>query len=82
MCNGEGTSFWFDNWAGSTTLKVEYPRMFGLETKKDATVSERCCMENGVLVMSWAWRREPRSDPEWAEAQELLELISGLGLLP
>ena len=55
--NGEGISFWEDNWAGCATLKSVYPRLFSLSSIKDTKVSKLGDWSNGVWEWKVAWRR-------------------------
>ncbi|XP_071688814.1 uncharacterized protein [Rutidosis leptorrhynchoides] len=39
--NGDSTSFWNEVWCGSDSFRNNFPRLFRLESNKDALISER-----------------------------------------
>ncbi|XP_071740572.1 uncharacterized protein [Rutidosis leptorrhynchoides] len=59
---GSGSSiiFWSDIWAGNTTLKDQFSRLFALERNKNFSVQERIKQEDNSRTYNWQWIREPR----------------------
>jgi len=55
--DGLGTLFWYDHWAGETSLRFKYPRLFDLAVNKVCTVAdlEREGWDDGGGA--WVWRR-------------------------
>ncbi|KAL4333543.1 hypothetical protein GQ457_07G000620 [Hibiscus cannabinus] len=50
--NGPKIKFWSDVWAGNTTLKESFLRIFTLATNKKGVIAEFGFVENGV----WCWK--------------------------
>ncbi|KAL4573554.1 hypothetical protein LXL04_020364 [Taraxacum kok-saghyz] len=70
--NGEKLQLWNEAWNGEDILKHKYPRLFNLETEKNATVPSRLSINGG----NWKWRRTVR---EGREKEELESLQSEIG---
>ncbi|XP_071698924.1 uncharacterized protein [Rutidosis leptorrhynchoides] len=68
--NGASTAFWDDKWCDSEPLRVKYPRLYRLESRKDATVDCRFSKKDGVTIFNWAWS----SLPKWRAESELANL--------
>ena len=54
--DGKSTLFWDDIWLGDSSLKVQFPRVYALETDKSALVQDRLVLVDWDLVQ----RRLPR----------------------
>ncbi|GJT68519.1 putative RNA-directed DNA polymerase [Tanacetum coccineum] len=61
VSDGDTTLFWEDSWvAHGPCLKLRFPRLYALETNKEAKVKDRWMMSNGNGSSSWNWRSQPR----------------------
>lgn len=45
-------------WAGNSTLKIRFPRLFSLCLDREVSVRDMGEWENGVWAWRWSWRRE------------------------
>ena len=54
--DGKSTLFWDDIWLGDSSLKVQFPRVYALESDKSALVQDRVVLVDWNLVQ----RRVPR----------------------
>ncbi|GKA10781.1 RNA-directed DNA polymerase, eukaryota, reverse transcriptase zinc-binding domain protein [Tanacetum coccineum] len=54
--NGEDTSFWEDVWMGDSTLKINFPRLYVLETCKNIYVADKLRLDS----IDSSFRRMPR----------------------
>ncbi|XP_071691746.1 uncharacterized protein [Rutidosis leptorrhynchoides] len=69
--DGSGTKFWLDKWCGEATLKDSFPRLFRLESNKEARVSDLINHECKPFILNWSWV----STPKW-RAEILLQYIN------
>ncbi|XP_057803577.1 uncharacterized protein LOC131018903 [Salvia miltiorrhiza] len=69
--NGSQTKFWEHKWAGSTPLRMTFPRLFQLATDKEATVGEWGKWVDGEWIWEFKWRREIR-----ASEQEMVDRLT------
>ncbi|GKC41134.1 RNA-directed DNA polymerase, eukaryota [Tanacetum coccineum] len=58
--NGEDTLFWEDPWLGENVLRIQYPRLYALETCKSISVADK--MKHDSL--SYSFRHLPRGGAE------------------
>ncbi|KAE8696468.1 hypothetical protein F3Y22_tig00110670pilonHSYRG00078 [Hibiscus syriacus] len=74
MGNGDKIDFWNDHWSEMLSLKVSFPRIFGLAQKKSGNISEFGNWINGV----WVWKIELRrglfdwETDRWSQFLEVL----------
>ena len=54
--DGKSTLFWDDIWLGDSSLKVQFPRVYALETDKSTSIHDRLVLVDWDLVQ----RRLPR----------------------
>jgi len=50
ISDGKSTRFWDDIWLGDSSLKVQFPRVYALETDKLALVQDRLVLVDWDLV--------------------------------
>ncbi|KAJ0522604.1 putative reverse transcriptase zinc-binding domain-containing protein [Helianthus annuus] len=67
--NGKHIRFWTDLWFGDSSLMLQCPLLFSLESDKDVCVADRVMLNNGALLPVWSWIRPPDTR---AELDELL----------
>ena len=48
--DGKSTLFWDDIWLGDSSLKVQFPRVYALETDKSISVQDRLVLVDWNLV--------------------------------
>ncbi|PWA86904.1 hypothetical protein CTI12_AA135150 [Artemisia annua] len=60
--NGKSTCFWEDTWCGNTPLKLQFPRIYNLETERNCLIANRVPMLHSDWSMvlrhqcdSWQW---------------------------
>ncbi|XP_071736202.1 uncharacterized protein [Rutidosis leptorrhynchoides] len=73
--DGSGTKFWLDKWCGEATLKDSFPRLFRLESNKDARVSDRINHECILFIFNWSWAKTPKWRAE-SERNSLTSLLN------
>ncbi|KAE8659924.1 hypothetical protein F3Y22_tig00116960pilonHSYRG00031 [Hibiscus syriacus] len=56
MGNGENIDFWNDCWSEANSLKLSFPRIYGLACKKSGMIYEFGVWSNGI----WEWKIELR----------------------
>lgn len=72
--DGKDTFFWDDKWAGGSSLKARFPRLFHLCRNPGAKISEMGDWAQGAWRWKFNWRRPLRdSEEEWIT--ELLQII-------
>jgi hypothetical protein len=73
--NGNSTSFWNDQWIGDQTLRLRFPRLFGISVQRDEVICNMGQMELGHWNWHLQWRRHLFV---WEEEQyrHLLEIIA------
>ncbi|GKD16732.1 RNA-directed DNA polymerase, eukaryota, reverse transcriptase zinc-binding domain protein, partial [Tanacetum coccineum] len=76
--NGDASVFWDDHWCVGGILKDLFPRIYALETRKDATVKTK--ISDSRLDNSF--RRKARSGTEESQYNALLEILQGVILGP
>ncbi|PWA87559.1 reverse transcriptase domain, Reverse transcriptase zinc-binding domain protein [Artemisia annua] len=64
-----------DSWLREEPLRLTYPHLFRLETKKWAVVADRIRVVSGSKSLLWEWRAEPSSDVEVSDLFNLMEDI-------
>ncbi|PWA36452.1 RNA-directed DNA polymerase, eukaryota [Artemisia annua] len=69
--NGSNTRFWDDVWIDNQLLPTRFPRLYALETCKDANISDRW----PATGWSWSWRRIMRGGIEQSQLSELTSLL-------
>ncbi|KAI3523890.1 hypothetical protein L1887_02373 [Cichorium endivia] len=74
--NGKQTKFWLEAWLCDKPLKDNFPRLFCLETNKNATVDERVGSDGG----NWSWRGHIRDGRSMEELENLKKAISSITL--
>ncbi|KAJ0495937.1 putative reverse transcriptase zinc-binding domain-containing protein [Helianthus annuus] len=75
---GESVLFWKERWIEGVTLQGKFPCLFSLEESKNAVVADRIKMVNGAVVLNFSWVRQPESQDEMVELQELSQLMSSV----
>ncbi|KAJ0546635.1 putative RNA-directed DNA polymerase [Helianthus annuus] len=75
---GESVLFWKERWIEGVTLQRKFPCLFSLEGSKNAVVADRMKMVNGAVVLNFSWVRQPESQDEMVELQELSQLLSSV----
>ncbi|GJX63969.1 RNA-directed DNA polymerase, eukaryota, reverse transcriptase zinc-binding domain protein [Tanacetum coccineum] len=75
--NGEDTLFWEDAWRCDNNFKSKYPRMYGFETNKHATVANK--LSHGDISSSF--RRVPRGGLEEFQYLQLLKDMKDVSLI-
>ncbi|XP_071715315.1 uncharacterized protein [Rutidosis leptorrhynchoides] len=70
--DGGSTSFWTEHWIGEDKLCNLYPRLFRLEMHQSVSVQDRVKKEDGDIITSWSWSRNPSG----RTASELVSLIN------
>ncbi|GJW69783.1 RNA-directed DNA polymerase, eukaryota, reverse transcriptase zinc-binding domain protein [Tanacetum coccineum] len=75
--NGEDTLFWGDPWLGENVLRIQYPRLYALETCKSISVADK--MKHDSL--SYSFRHLPRGGAEDTQFGLLNSCLANL-LLP
>ncbi|GJX17976.1 RNA-directed DNA polymerase, eukaryota [Tanacetum coccineum] len=68
--NGISTKFWYDTWAGTFSLRQQFPRLFRLTLNKDASV--RDCWNNGWHLV---WSRNVSNGTNANLLTNLLSLL-------
>ncbi|GJW28108.1 RNA-directed DNA polymerase, eukaryota [Tanacetum coccineum] len=76
--NGESSSFWDDKWYEGGVIKELFPRLYALETYKNATVS----MKLMASSIDHSFRRSVRSGVEESQFNSLLEIVQVTNLVP
>ncbi|KAL4564114.1 hypothetical protein LXL04_028166 [Taraxacum kok-saghyz] len=74
--NGVDTELWNERWNEGVTLSGLFPRLFALETCKQATLADRI----GLGLDCWPWRRAVRDGREKEEARALAVLLADVRL--
>ncbi|GJY03288.1 RNA-directed DNA polymerase, eukaryota, reverse transcriptase zinc-binding domain protein [Tanacetum coccineum] len=76
--NGKSTCFWEDTWCGNIPLKLQFPRIYNLETDRN------CLIANRVPLLHSDWstvlRRIPRGGAESAQFNALKVAIGNVSL--
>ncbi|XP_071712395.1 uncharacterized protein [Rutidosis leptorrhynchoides] len=75
--DGSTTSFWNEQWVGDTKLSTLFPRLYRLESLKEAVISDRISFANTGPTFNWAWSRQP-SGRSLNELDCLVDLIAGV----
>ncbi|XP_071739959.1 uncharacterized protein [Rutidosis leptorrhynchoides] len=73
---GDSTSFWLEHWIGIDKLCNMFPRIFQLESEKEARIADRVKARDNGVTFEWCWIREPNGRTN-SELQVLTELIAG-----
>nr|GEV54749.1 hypothetical protein [Tanacetum cinerariifolium] len=74
--NGLSTRFWEDTWCGIQPLKLQFPRIYMLETIKNCFIASRVSLVDWNLVL----RREPRGGSKSAQLNALKDAIGNVCL--
>ncbi|GKC95336.1 hypothetical protein Tco_1160778 [Tanacetum coccineum] len=69
--NGSNARFWDDVWIDNQLLATRSPRLYVLETCKDANISNRW----SPMGWSWSWRRMVRGGVEQSQLSDLTSLL-------
>ncbi|GKB23123.1 RNA-directed DNA polymerase, eukaryota, reverse transcriptase zinc-binding domain protein, partial [Tanacetum coccineum] len=72
--NGESSSLWDDKWYEGGVIKELFPRLYALETYKNATVS----MKLMASSIDHSFRRSMRSGVEESQFNSLLEIVASI----
>ncbi|KAJ0545597.1 putative RNA-directed DNA polymerase [Helianthus annuus] len=72
---GEKTLFWVDTWIGNEPLKVQFPNLYQLSSKKKAKIKDVYRSINGGIIWDWGWIRTPNSVEEKQEMDTLKERL-------
>ncbi|GKC06316.1 hypothetical protein Tco_0997926, partial [Tanacetum coccineum] len=75
--NREDTKFWEDTWFNEIALKVQFPRVYALESQKDISVADK--KKDTTLALSF--RRSPRRGAKEEQFQLLRSCVHDI-LLP
>ncbi|GKD94076.1 hypothetical protein Tco_1373913, partial [Tanacetum coccineum] len=68
-CNGEDTKFLEDTWLKEVVLKVQFSRVYALESQKDISVADK--KRDNIVALSF--RRSPKG---WVEEEQFQLLRS------
>ncbi|GKA44663.1 RNA-directed DNA polymerase, eukaryota, reverse transcriptase zinc-binding domain protein [Tanacetum coccineum] len=73
--NGASTRFWEDTWCGNSPLKLQFPRIYNLDTDRNCLISNR-------IPFNWSsvLRRLPRGGAELNQFEALGEAIRNVSL--
>ncbi|KAF5188823.1 hypothetical protein FRX31_021590, partial [Thalictrum thalictroides] len=74
--NGNRIRFWYDKWAGTSSLDSQFPRLLSLSTRKNGTVREMCHTDSESGHWLLHFRRALR-DWELPMLENLLSRIGG-----
>ncbi|GKB85744.1 RNA-directed DNA polymerase, eukaryota, reverse transcriptase zinc-binding domain protein, partial [Tanacetum coccineum] len=74
--NGESTKFWTDHWYGDKLLKVQFCRIFMLDTDRDCFIANRIAIPNWASVL----RRCPRGGVESHQFEALQAILKDVEL--
>ncbi|PWA76933.1 reverse transcriptase domain, Reverse transcriptase zinc-binding domain protein [Artemisia annua] len=74
--NGVSCRFWEDIWCGTQPLKMQFPRIFLLESVRECSVADRLSIQDWTSVL----RRQPRGGAEMSQFSDLKSLIQGVVL--
>ena len=69
--DGKSTLLWDDIWLGDSSLRMQFPRVYALETDKSALVHDRLVLVDWDLVQ----RRAPRGGVEVSQMSALREIL-------
>ncbi|GKB74695.1 RNA-directed DNA polymerase, eukaryota, reverse transcriptase zinc-binding domain protein [Tanacetum coccineum] len=71
--NGESTRFWDDSWCGNSPLKVQFPRVYNLDTDRNCTIAYRI----PLIQSNWCsvFRCSPRGGAEMNQFEALKAAI-------
>ncbi|GKA33409.1 RNA-directed DNA polymerase, eukaryota, reverse transcriptase zinc-binding domain protein [Tanacetum coccineum] len=72
--NGIDSMFWDDTWYGEQLLKMDFPRIYQLDTNKNYNITSRVSLTDWSLVL----RRIPRGGAEANQFRDLLTIIKGI----
>ncbi|GKD52059.1 hypothetical protein Tco_1281035 [Tanacetum coccineum] len=73
--NGASTKFWHDTWAGISSFKHQFPRLFRLAINRDCLV--RDCWNNG---WHFEWTRNVSSGSNANQLDSLHNTLSAISL--
>ncbi|XP_026398949.1 uncharacterized protein LOC113294785 [Papaver somniferum] len=71
---GDSVSFWWDAWAGTQSLKIQFPNIYKIATSKNATIKE--------MISNNAWNLKLRRNLTQREIPEMMALFATLGTPP
>ncbi|GKB73439.1 RNA-directed DNA polymerase, eukaryota, reverse transcriptase zinc-binding domain protein, partial [Tanacetum coccineum] len=74
--NGASCRFWDDIWCGNQPFKLQFPRIYQLESVKDCFIADRIGISDWIAV----FRRPPRGGAETSQFNDLLSLIQDVVL--
>ncbi|GJY48454.1 RNA-directed DNA polymerase, eukaryota, reverse transcriptase zinc-binding domain protein [Tanacetum coccineum] len=74
--NGASCRFWDDIWCGNQPFKLQFPRIYQLESVKDCFIAHRIGISDWIAV----FRRPPRGGAETSQFNDLLSLIQDVVL--
>ncbi|GKC24663.1 RNA-directed DNA polymerase, eukaryota, reverse transcriptase zinc-binding domain protein, partial [Tanacetum coccineum] len=74
--NGTSTYFWNDTWCGDMPFKIQYPRVYALDTDKN------CLIANQISLTDWSGilRSNPRGGAEQSQFDAILSAIENVTL--
>ncbi|GKB81652.1 RNA-directed DNA polymerase, eukaryota, partial [Tanacetum coccineum] len=73
--DGHGTRFWYDIWIRDKPLRVLFPRLFALESDKDALVAVKM-----VAPVNHSFRRTMRDGLEQQQMSDMVSLLESVSL--
>ncbi|XP_071717917.1 uncharacterized protein [Rutidosis leptorrhynchoides] len=76
--NGASTVFWSEKWLGDSSFRQQFPRLFMLESDKEARVMDRVNVNNitGSATTNFKWLRDPTGRTR-SELLALEDLLAG-----
>ncbi|GJV38519.1 RNA-directed DNA polymerase, eukaryota, reverse transcriptase zinc-binding domain protein [Tanacetum coccineum] len=74
--NGASCRFWDDIWCGNQPFKLQFPRIYQLESVKDCFIADRIGISDWIAVF---WR-PPRGGAETSQFNDLLSLFQDVVL--
>nr|GFA50809.1 hypothetical protein [Tanacetum cinerariifolium]GFA51817.1 hypothetical protein [Tanacetum cinerariifolium] len=74
--NGASIRFWDDIWCGNQPFKLQFPRIYQLESVKDCFIADRIGISDWIAV----FRRPSRGSAEMSQFNDLLSLTQDVVL--
>nr|GEV72643.1 hypothetical protein [Tanacetum cinerariifolium] len=74
--NGESTYLWNDTWCGNLPFKIQYPRVYVLDTDKNGLIANQISLNDWSGIL----RRNPRGGSEQSQFHAMLFAIENVTL--
>ncbi|XP_022019525.1 uncharacterized protein LOC110919563 [Helianthus annuus] len=72
---GDKTLFWVDVWIGNEPLRIQFPNLYQLSSKKKTKIRDVYRTISGGTFWDWGWIRTPNSEEEKQETNILKERL-------